>query len=354
MIRILFIITILISAYGCTNLNSNEGEDTQLIKPENRLKSVEVFILKKADFPLEKIYNAKITAQVKAKPRFNSSGFIKKIKVKNGDRVFANQIIAIQDTRESKLNLEIALDNLETAKLKLQNILIGQGYGNTNSSKIPKEIYSISLIKSGYNNATLNLKLAEYNYEACFLRSPVNGIIANMNGKLHQNISSSQEFCTIVEEERFLAIFKIFETELSYMNTSDKVKIICPLYPEKQFEGIISEINPIINESGLIEVKAMIKNNKNKLLMDGMNANIIVQDILPQRLVIPRNSVVKRSGKDVVFTFEENKAKWNYIEIEQENLNFLSVSEGLNEGDTIIISNNLNLSHDLEVKIQEN
>jgi multidrug efflux pump subunit AcrA (membrane-fusion protein) len=349
----LILFLIIISAYCCTNLNSNEDDDHQLIKPENKLKPVEVFKLKRTDFALEKIYNAKIMAQVKAKPRFNSNGFIKSIKVKNGDRVYTNQIVAIQETQKSKLNLEIAMNDLETAKLKLQNILIGQGYGNTDSCNIPEEIYSISLIKSGYNNSMLNLKLAKHHYESCFLRSPVNGIIANMNGKLHQNISPSEEFCTIVEEDKFFAVFKIFETELTYIKKSDKVQILCQSYPKKHFEGTISEINPIINESGLIEVKAIIKNNYNNTLIDGMNANIIVQNTLPKRLVIPRTSLVKRSGKNVVFTYKENKAKWNYIEIEQENLSYLSISDGLSEGDTVIVSNNLNLSHDLEVKIQE-
>ena len=70
-------------------------------------------------------------------------------------------------------------------------------------------------------------------------------------------------------------------------------------------------------------------------------------------------AVVLRSGKQVVFTLKEGKAMWNYVHTGLENATEYVVSDksqggvedGLLEGDTVIVTGNLNLAHETEVTI---
>ena len=62
--------------------------------------------------------------------------------------------------------------------------------------------------------------------------------------------------------------------------------------------------------------------------------------------------MVLRSGKKVIFTFSKGKAKWNYVETVAENAGSYLVSKGLNPGDTVITTGNLNLAHDAGVELK--
>jgi len=57
----------------------------------------------------------------------------------------------------------------------------------------------------------------------------------------------------------------------------------------------------------------------------------------------------------VVFTLEDGKAIWNYVQTGLENANSYTItSETLKEGDEVIISGNINLAHESSVVTIEN
>ena len=84
-----------------------------------------------------------------------------------------------------------------------------------------------------------------------------------------------------------------------------------------------------------------------------MNVKVIIEEKVSYQLVIPKQAVVLRSEKQVVFTLQTGKAKWNYVKTGLENISSFSINEGLKQGDTIIYDGNLNLAHDAEVVVSE-
>ena len=84
-----------------------------------------------------------------------------------------------------------------------------------------------------------------------------------------------------------------------------------------------------------------------------MNARIIIEKTLLNQLVVPKSAVVERSGRKVVFAYENGLAKWNYVSIAHENETSVVISEGLKAGAFVIIEGNLNLGHDAKVEIKK-
>ena len=107
----------------------------------------------------------------------------------------------------------------------------------------------------------------------------------------------------------------------------------------------------------MVKVRALV-DGKGKLF-SGMNVRISVRRFLGNQLVIPKTAVVLRSGKQVVFTLEKGKAQWNYVQTGLENADSCIVSnkedkgvtDGLIEGDMVIVSGNVNLAHEAPVKV---
>ena len=60
--------------------------------------------------------------------------------------------------------------------------------------------------------------------------------------------------------------------------------------------------------------------------------------------------IVIRQGKDVIFVREDSLAIWKYVTVEFESSTSLSIKEGLEPGDLVIVSGNVNLAHETIVR----
>ena len=109
------------------------------------------------------ISNGKLTALQKSDLRFEAGGKLAAIYVGNGDRISKGQAIAKLECFKLQNRLSSSGLQLQSAKLKLQDILLGMGHNCEDTTNIPTDIFEASKIKSGYNQAVNEYELAIYN-----------------------------------------------------------------------------------------------------------------------------------------------------------------------------------------------
>jgi len=328
---------------------SEEGSVSTILPDE--ISEVRVMRLELTDFPHELIANGVVSALNKADLRFQLSENIVAIYVKNGDRVTKGQKIAMLDQFKLQNALSQAKDNLERARLDLQDVLIGQGYSLSDSARIPADVMQLAKVKSNYDNCINQYALAEYNLNNSTLYAPFDGIVANLFSKVYNLPDGSQPFCTIIDNLHPETDFKVLESELPYLRIGDKIRVSPFSASDYSCDGQIAEINPSVDQNGMVRVKAYINNPKNRLY-DGMNVKIQLQRSLGPQLVIPKEALVLRSNRKVVFTMKNERAQWVYVQTGLENSDSYVVTEGLNVGDSVIYEGNINLADQTPVKIK--
>jgi len=188
------------------------------------------------------------------------------------------------------------------------------------------------------------------------LVAPFSGVLANINKKLYDRIDAGTTFCTLIDDSEFEAEFRVVESEAGDILLNDEVQLI-PFSSQKICRGRISEINPVIDENGMILVKAKVKNSGG--LIDGMNVKVIVEKNIPDQMVVPKSAILLRDNQEVLFRFTGNGvAFWTYVQTLAENTTSFSVIANpdkgaqLSPGDTVIISGNLNLAHESRVEVK--
>lgn len=330
-----------------------QGVTTALPDAKNE---VTVQVLERRSFSHELVSNGKVNARNKADLRFETSEVIAHIYVRNGDRVRKGQKLAELDKFRLEQKLSQSEDALLKAELELKDVLIGQGYSVDDFGKVPAEIMKIARVKSGYEQSKSQYELAKRETEHATLAAPFDGTVANLFSKNYNPANTSDVFCTVLGTGNMEAEFTVLENELAFIKKGDEVTVV-PYAGGSSFEGSVSEINPLVDANGMVKVKADVDGEGK--LFSGMNVRVSIRRNLDGQLVIPKTAVVLRSGKQVVFTLKKGKAMWNYVHTGLENAAEYIVSdksrrgieEGLLEGDTVIVTGNLNLAHEAEVNV---
>lgn len=349
----------LVMLVACTGTKTDvaEKEGVETVLP-SQMNEVTVMKLAKKDFNHELVSNGKIMAKEYADLYFRTSEVVAKVWVKNGTFVRKGQKLAELDLFKLNNNLTQSKNTLVQAELEMKDVLIGQGYAPDNMDAVPADVLELAKIKSGYAQAKAQHESALYELEQATLTAPFDGVIANLFDKPYNLPKSGEPFCRVIRTSAMEVDFTVLESELPLIKVGDQVEVMPYASAAGIRKGSISEINPLVDENGMVRVRAQV--NGGDKLFDGMNVRISVKRLLGEQMVVPKTAIVLRAGKQVLFTIKdkENIAMWNYVTTGLENMTECTLvdweASGLKEGMTIVTTGNVNLAHESPVKIIEN
>jgi membrane fusion protein (multidrug efflux system) len=349
-IVIIFLCTIISS---CISSVSKDTE-TEKVSLPNRQNEVKVQVIQKTSFSTHLVSNGKLKAVRKSDLKFPVSGELQKITVRNGQRIQQGSIIAQLDLFEYAQREKAAKVTYDKARLDLQDQLIGLGYDLADSAKIPTTIWHTATVRSGYTNAQRGLEDAAYQLRSSILHAPFSGVVANLQRKIHEHTNAGEVFCVLIDDSAFEVEFHLVESEIHGIRLHDEVSIT-PFSTDGAYTGRVTEINPLINEHGLVLVKAIIQNKG--ALLEGMNVKVTIKKESDNHLVVPKAAVVLRQNQEVLFKYTKGKAFWTYVKTGLENSESYTVvahpdkGGSLQAGDTVIVSGNISLAHESDVVV---
>lgn len=349
----IFLIPIIAASFlatGCANKVSEDSKENDVsnVVSEGSDKTAEVTAIRLEPivFSHEIVSNGKVSAREKVDVNFQTPGIISAIYVKNGQRVANGQRIATLDTYKLENQLQKDRNAVASARLEMQDVLIGQGYDPEHPERVPDDVMRLARLRSGLEQAELTLASSQRTLEEATLTAPLSGVVANLKLNAH-NLSGSEPLCRIIDDRGMDVEFSVIESELALLSIGDAISVSPFSDPGKSSTGHITEINPMVDENGMVKVWASVDGGRD--LLDGMNVRVRVKRTVGEALTVPKGAVVLRSGRQVVFTLRDGKAVWNYVSTGLENLDEYTITEGLTPGDSVIITGNLNLAHEAPV-----
>ncbi len=331
---------------GCHNMSQENASDLTKKQYEVERNRVEVMELKQTVFEKQLVSNGRLRAHEKSILSFKTPGQIAYIGVENGSIVKQGELLARLEDDELRSAVEKAEQNLEKSNIDFQDVLIGFGQNAKDTVGVSREMLHMAAIRSGYLAAQTALSDAQRDLANAQLRAPFTGKVADIASQLHEQ--SKDQFCTLIDDRMLEVDFSILETELSFVWRGQSVSVSPLNNPNLFLPGKITQINPTVDKNGQIQLRAQVTNNGS--LLDGMNVRVLVEQKVPDQLVVPKSAVVIRDNLEVLFCFSEGKARWVYVNTVMSNNDSYVVkpnaSRGgeLSVGDSVIVSGNLNLA----------
>jgi len=267
-----------------------------------------------------------------------------KLSINNFQTQINGHIISILSSQNSlrntlinnTLSLDQSRSQLELAQIEFNNSQVGLDNAK-NTANLEKTI-----IQNQVNNAS-------YNFNNLSLRSPFSGSILSTFAEAGQQVRIGQE---IVEVGNLSIIEIEIEVDSEFANGlrhGDAVVI------NELYDGIISAITPAgrIN-SGKIGITIQTENSEGFLVASEIaDVEFTLIYNQPDLIIIPIKSATIEPANTFVFVLEEGKAVKQTITLGRIFGNKISVTDGLAEGDKLIIRNGVFISEGEEVEIVE-
>jgi len=278
------------------------------------------------------------------------AGYLLEVNVREGQFVKKGDVIAKLDPTEPEFRLEKAKISLRNANAVYESDKLGFETLFASDNTEQKEVVDEQLkAKSGVFLAQVELREAQMSFDRSIVRAPISGQVADLKYKAGSLVGSNEVLCQILGTSQFILKVKVLESDISLISINQKAEVYPISNTQTALEGRVTGINPKVDESGLVQVSITLAANKN--LLPGMNARAIIRAPQNNSLVVPKDALVYRSGRAVVFTIENKESKWNYVEVGKDNGEEVEILDGIEENSTVITTNNLQLAHQAPVQI---
>ena len=213
--------------------------------------------------------------------------------------------------------------------------------------------------RSGLAQAREAFETAKLNLEATRILAPFQGYVADCLLANGMQVNAGQILLKILDLSTILVDVDILESEIGRVAVGQKAHVRAAGLPEMEFEGSVRTLNPLVDAKAKT-MKATIAlvgrsrtgQSPGSILRPGMFASALVEtQSLPHRLLIPREAVLVRDQRPLVFTVEGLLAKWRYVETGEGNEECVEIRSGLSPGDTVIVDGHYTLAHDAKVSV---
>lgn len=240
--------------------------------------------------------------------------------------------------KSTELNLEQAAINLEKAEQEIKN---------------QKEIQQkeISILELKVQQAKNKLEEAERTLEMLTVRAPAPGIaIISKNWRtgnkwaVDDQTYQGQSMIGLPDLSLMQVKVPVNEIDVAKIDISQKAKIKLEAYPDTFFYGHVTEIATLARTKDrnskvkVFDVNVLIDENDERL-MPGMTVSceIIVEQI-PDTLFVPLEALFLKDGKRIVYLKNGGSYEPCFVEIGQENDNFIIIYKGLKDGDVVALT----------------
>lgn len=277
------------------------------------------------------------------------SGLLLTCRAHNNQSVKKDEIIATLESTALDLRREKLLVQQYNAQKEYESQLLG--YESLLKGKSPQEAEEVRKklrAAAGLSGIEVELKELDYEKQQSSIRAPVSGVLSDVKVQAGMHIKAGQELFRIHSAQDLYAEVKVLESDLPLLRIGQSAEVQPLAMPNKIYAATLSEINPGVDANGMIQVRLKIKSPAG--LLPGMNVEASVKVPQKKAVVVPKEAVVLRGGRPVVFTYEDGLAKWNYVTTGLDNGKEVEIVEGVKAGMEVITSNNLQISHDAKVE----
>ncbi len=322
---------------GCGNKSGQQNASVEEAVP------VEVTQVEKQTISESKTYSGTLEGVEQASIVSKIAERVIDIKSQVNSYVKKGQILILLDRSGATSNYLQAQANYENAKKNYERMQALYKDGAISQQQLDQTQTAYEVAKANFDASKSTVDL----------ESPINGMVTDLNVNIGDWVTPGMQLATVANIGQMILKFYVTEGEVANLNLNDSVKIYSEFNRERAVTGRISEISrSASSDARSFQVKAKFNNTKNNWYKPGMFVNVDIT-LASQKnvLVVPTQAMIFENDKNIVYKIVDKKAVAVDVKVGLTNENSTEITNGLQEGDTVVTAGMNNLSDSTTVSI---
>ena len=213
-------------------------------------------------------------------------------------------------------------------------------------------------VRSGLAKARADAERLELELERTVLRAPFAGVVSDLELEAGEPVQVAQKACRLVDDVHLEAVVGVLESDLAVVAKDKPALLEIPALGMSipvQVDVVAPEVAA---DSRTCQVLFRLQ-SEDQTIKPGMFVRAAIAGrVFADRLLVPREAIVMRDGRPVLFKIEDGHARWVYVQLGQQNeklVEIARVDQGgpLSPGALVIVDNHLTMTHDARVKVKK-
>jgi membrane fusion protein (multidrug efflux system) len=271
------------------------------------------------------------------------TGLVRSLRFKSGDEVQSGQVLV-----ELNPDAELAQQHALEAAAELAATVYER-------DKTQYEAEAISKAQLDADAADLKSKRAQAAAQAAlvakkYLRAPFAGKLGITTVNPGQYLNTGDKVVTLQALDPIYVDLKLPQQRLSEIKIGQKVRVTADAFPNVQFEGDITSVDPLVDAGTRnFQVEATIPNPERRL-MPGMFMRVSIISGGKQRyLTLPQTAITYNPYGATVFLAQHKEGSQNliaqqsFVTVGATRGDQVAITKGLKEGDVVVTTGQLKL-----------
>ena len=286
------------------------------------------------------------TGSLEAKSQFvvasKVAGWLKKLVVNIGDEVSRNQVIAIVDDEEFAQQVEQSRAELEVAKANAANcasdmdiakreyeraqalrektiVSVSQLDASEAAFNACQTRYKVSVAQVAQKDAALkaaDVRLSYTKVQALWEEGDQRRVVGERFVDEGALLQVNEPIVSVLENNPLVAVVHVIERDYPKVKLGQEAVVTTDAYPARSFTGTIVRMAPLLRESSRQARVEVNVPNPEYLLKPGMFVRVQVEFARRENAtLVPLPALVRRNGKEGVFTVDIGNRKARFIPV---------------------------------------
>lgn len=291
---------------------------------------------------------------------FKVPGFVDQISVQQGQSVEKGQLLASLDLEEINAEYQQAQANTVLAKNEWQRAKSLFDKNMLSQAQLDQSLAQYDVAKAVETKARFNLRHAQ-------IKAPSNGIILKRLIEKNELLAAgSPAFVLADQNDGWIIKAAVSDKDFIRLRLHDPAELALTALPGQTLKAHISELPAMADQFQTYTIELKVDAEDSTSLHQGLVSYITITPQQTQKLILLPSSAMVRAKRTAT---ERANAQYSQIDIfvvnaqqqaELRSVNLqaivgdkLLISDGLNDGETVVISGANYLSHLQDVEIQE-
>ena len=184
--------------------------------------------------------------------------------------------------------------------------------------------------------------------ERTILRSPFDGVIAEINGELGEFVTPSPmgvatlPTVDVIDNNCLYITAPIDEVDAPLVQAGQEARILLDAFPDQFFPGVVRRVAPYVldleKQARTVEIEAEISNPRRYGLMPGYSADVeVIVDVRDEALRVPTEAVIE-DERIMVLNTETGLLEERTVEVGLGNWEFTEIVKGASNGELVVLS----------------